>query len=528
MGNRMPGNFTPHCADGFSYSPRSERVPSTLGWLALVLGLHLSTPSAEAVNPHGPLSDLLVDASIGELGTGAAASLLARLNRYDLSRYSLNFSGGDRISLQGDPAKLDAAILAEGSKNRDLLNLTGPSGSLLFDSDDVRCYQKGKRYEPDLSQAPVSSAESCLGVANARIAAGKHLAFIARASGQSVASVAQQLVSAANANSVSTALTASRASTIDLLISRPSGQFMIDLRRLVSSRWSYVLGRSGLGGGAGAGDSSDRWGFYLNSGGNFGDINTSHRSLGFRINSQFATGGFDYRFSDRFFAGFLFNFTGNQNRLAQNTGSLDADIYRFMPFVSIVPFENAYIDVMVGYAYQRYQLDRIAPGTLASADYSADQALASINLGYTHSIRAFDITGYAGGSYVGTNVGGYGEQGAGTLLRVAQFEVSSWTSTVGMQLAYSHSLSLGVLKPNLRMEWIHEFSGEQPGIQVNVPIQGVVVHMTRPRNVQDWGKLAVGVQALLPRGITGYLSYEAQMMSIGENHAVEGGIRYEF
>lgn len=507
-------------------SREGRRQPPASGKLLLSLVLALPAWPARALNPNGPLSDLLVDAAVGELSTADAVSILDRLNQLDLGRYSLNFSGGDQLPLKRNAAKLDAAVVAAGEQNKDLLNLTGPKGSLLFDSDEIRCFQSGKRYQPDLSTNAVGSVEKCLGVANAKTAAAGSVALVAAASGQSAAAIGNKLVTAAAAGSVSTALAASRASTIDLLISRPSSQFMVDVRRLVNPRLAHPLGSQG--GGSGDGESADRWGVYLNSGGSFGDINTSRRALGFGIDSQFVTSGFDYRFSDRIFAGFLFNFSGIQSRFAQDTGSLNADVYRFMPFFSITPFENAYIDVMAGYGYQEYSLDRRAPDTAAHARYSADQALASINLGYTHSIRAFDITGYAGGSYIGTFVNGYGEQGRGTLLKVGGFEVSSWTSTVGLQLGYTHSLSFGVLKPNLRLEWIHEFSNAQENVQVSVPIQGVSIRMNRPDTTQDWGKVAAGVQAVLPRGITGYVNYEAQLMSVGENHTVEGGLRYEF
>lgn len=475
---------------------------------ALPCTLALGAVPAHALNADGPLRDMLVDATLGEFGNGEARTVLGRLNQFDLSAYSFTFSDGSRVALNQDSHALDQTLRAYEEQGLDPVRLAGPNGQLEFGDQDVTCATGGQSVTPDFESNAVGITEQCLGI---------------RTFQQSTDAVM--------------AATLAEVNTIDLLIARPTSRFMVDIRRFATPRraarrGSAEAGENGEGGGSGDDGYTlfeGPWGIYFNGGGNFGNIDSSSpHQIGFGIDSQYGTGGFDYRFSDTVVAGFMFNFAGSQARFAKGVGSLDADMYRFLPFISLTPFDNAYIDILAGYGYHTYNSRRNATGTQASANYSADQALAAINLGYTHSIGALSLTGYAGGSYIGTNVNGFNEQGRGTLLKVGGYSVSSWTSTLGTELAYAHGVSFGVLKPHLRLEWVHEFANDRNNVNVVVPAQGIVVNLTRTRMVQDWGRIAAGVQALLPHGLTGFVNYEAQVFAGGESHLVEGGLRMEF
>lgn len=129
---------------------------------------------------------------------------------------------------------------------------------------------------------------------------------------------------------------------------------------------------------------------------------------------------------------------------------------------------------------------------------------------------------------MGSAVHGYTEQGQGTLLKVKDYWANSWTSTLGALFTYAYSASFGVLQSILRLEWVHEFSDDPRPIQVFVPNQSLLVSVARPALAHDWGNLMAAIQAVLPHGLVGYLSYQAQVLAIGDNHSVEGGARYQF
>jgi uncharacterized protein with beta-barrel porin domain len=490
------------------------RYSRTLRWVGhrLVLSgaLALAAGSAGAINADSPFQDWLVDASLGEFDDGEAGRIQSRLNELDLSQYTLVFSEGASVKLDNADA-LDQTLADYEERGLELTGLAGPDGTLLFGSEEVACARGSGVATPDFESNALAATENCLGI-------------------RTFQESPQAQVASARA----------QANTVDLFISRPTSQFMMDIRRFepVRQHLHSVAGTSPgtgtgtdgdrpEGGGSGDGDTlfNGPWGVYFNGGGSFGKIDSTAQSTGFGVHTQFGTGGFDYRFSDRVAAGFLFNFSGATTTFNQGSGDLDADIYRFMPFATVTPFENAYIDILAGYAYQTYDSRRNSSGTLATANYSADQALAAINLGYSVPLGALEITGFAGGSYIDTEVGGYTEKGTG--LKIGSYQVSSWTSTVGMEFAYTYSVPFGVLIPHLRLEWTHEFANDQRSVSVFVPAQGSF-SLPTGNPIRDWGKVMAGVQTLLPGGMTGFVNYEAQIMSGGENHMVEGGLRLEF
>lgn len=456
---------------------------------------------ASAVNTQGPLVDFLVDAGQGQYDNAVARDFVTLLNEFELDKYSLRFSDGSYVSLGQSQEAIDAALLGKERGNLELTGLTGPSGSFSFATsadDEAACSSNGST-----SSAALNDIVSCVGAA---VTPGSIL------------------------QSAATAI--SEVNTIDLLILRPTTQYMIAIRRFVEPMDRFRPRGQGRPAGGGAGDETDLsgpWGVYFQGGGSFGNVNSSPQTVGFNINNQLATAGVDYRFSDALVAGLMFNFTGSQSRFAGNAGAVNADIYRFMPFVSIVPFENAYIDIMTGYSYHAYDSRRGSYGTAATASYSADQALASINLGYSYAFDALELTGIAGGSYVGTDVNGYTEQGQGLLLSVGGYHVSSWTSNLGLELAYAHSVSFGVLRPQLRLDWVHEFENQPHNFTVTVPaLSNLALPLVAGRRVSDWGNVSAGVQAVLPHGVIGFVNYQAQVFSGGDNHFVEGGVRLEF
>lgn len=472
--------------------------------------LALVPSAASALSTEGPLVDFLVDAGQGQFNSAEASDFLALLNEFQLDGYSLRFSDGSALPLSLPSGALNVALLGKEQGYAELRALTGPAGSFVFAAgadDDALCSATGA-----VSGSSLSDIATCLGAASgsplgAELSPGSSLRAAAAA--------------------------ASQVNTIDLLILRPTTQYMITLRRFVAPMGGYrSRDKDDEPSGGGAGDPealSGPWGVYFQGGGSFGSLDSSNRNTGFNIDNQLATAGVDYRFSDALVAGFLFNFTGSQSRFAGVTGRVNADIYRFMPFVSITPFENAYIDIMSGYSYHSYDSNRSGSGTVAAASYSADQAMASINLGYSYPFGALELTGIAGGSYVGTDVNGYTERGQGTLVSVGDYHVSSWTSNLGLQLAYSYSAPFGVVQPQLRMEWVHEFDNQPHKFNVTVPALGnLALPLVAGNRVTDWGNISAGVQTLFAHGVVGFVNYQAQVFSEGQNHLVEGGVRLEF
>lgn len=314
-----------------------RRCPSGRMAFAASAALFLSIPGeCPALSTDGPLRDFLVDASLGEFDSSEASQFVGLLNQFRLSGYALEFSDGSSLALDQNADALDTALRQKEQANANLTTFSGPTGKFSFAE----------------SEQATSTCSTGVG------STGTVLDALLSCVGADVQPTnALQAASAA----------VSQVNTIDLLILRPTSQFMVTIRGFVAPRFqnrsnppapaagsnSGPNNESGAtGGGSGDEESlfSGAWGGYFQGGGSFGRIDGGNSGPGFRVNNQTATGGIDYRFSKALVTGFLFNFTGSETRFGAQTGRLGADVYRFMPFASITPFDNSYIDVMAGYS----------------------------------------------------------------------------------------------------------------------------------------------------------------------------------
>lgn len=326
--------------------------------------------------------------------------------------------------------------------------------------------------------------------------------------------------------------TITQLTTVSNVFNRPTTTAEFSIRKLAGQHLAAQQ-KSGGGSSSDGVELDGRFGTFFSGGGSFGNMNGQASAIQglsrdpFSTFNQTGTGAFDFKFTDWLVAGFLFNYTGTQNSLSAPAapGSLLSDAYRFMPFVSMIPFENAYIDVSAGYGYQTYNSRRMFNGGNAIANYSSDQAMAAIDMGYNYSVDALELGAFIGGSYIGTDVSGYTEYGSG--ISMQPYNISSWTTTLGGQLAYSFSTSFAVLQPMVRMEWVHAFNTFTTANAV-LPLGGGLQPIQSVLGISDWGNFSAGVQATLPNGMNAFINYQGQVMAGGDNNGVLGGLRLEF
>ncbi len=446
------------------------------GTFLTILGLYGSITHA-VITGDGKtaFTDLLVTSTEGFWDDWQAERVADWLNGLDGSLYSVSLSDGTSRFV-GDTNAINPWLVSGRDEGYRLSRIGGPSSFWGFGEEGQMGCVGGANTQPPTDA--VGSLSACLG---------------------------------------STLETVVQIATVSNTFNRPTSQFQRDIRRFASRS----LNQASTGGGS----ASDNYlfegkiGTYFAGGGSFGNFDATKTNSAFGVYNQTGTGAMDYRFTDWAVAGFMFNYTGTQSIIALSSGHVDDNAYRFMPFASFIPFDNAYIDVMAGYGYQSY--NSFQGG--ASGVYSSDQALASMDLGYTYSIEEFDLTGFAGGSYIGTNVSGYTSS---DLTKVNPYSVTSWTSTLGGQLAYNYSTTFGVIQPLLRLEWVHGYN--DAGKVVITSAAGGISQLPSALGINDWGNITAGVQTVLPQGMMAFLNYQGQVMQGGQNNGVLGGVRLEF
>ncbi len=149
-----------------------------------------------------------------------------------------------------------------------------------------------------------------------------------------------------------------------------------------------------------------------------------------------------------------------------------------------------------------------------------DQVSVSLGGGYDAQIRrtsgatSWTVGGFGSLSWIDSDIDGYTERDAGPFnLVVAGQSVESLLSEAGLEVAYASSQSWGVLRPTLRLSWLHEFEDDARLIRAlfaeDVTANEFVIPTEEPD--RDFFNLTAGLTATMARGRTVYLIYETDL-----------------
>ncbi len=265
-----------------------------------------------------------------------------------------------------------------------------------------------------------------------------------------------------------------------------------------------------------------RWGLFVNGRISLGDRPSTARETGFDFETLGLTAGADYRLSDRLVLGGALGYLDSDTDLVQDGGRLDASGYSLSAYGSYYR-KNLYLDGVLSYGRNEYDLRRNIDlpqpfegrqryTALGSPDGS--QLSASLGAGYDAQIRAWSLGGYGGLSWVDSEIDGYAEQGAGPFnLAIAGQDVESLLSEAGVELAYAASQSWGVLRPTVRLSYLHEFEDDARLIRSrfveDLTANEFVIPTEDPD--RDYFNLTAGLTATLARGRTLYLIYDTDL-----------------
>ncbi len=120
-------------------------------------------------------------------------------------------------------------------------------------------------------------------------------------------------------------------------------------------------------------------------------------------------------------------------------------------------------------------------------------------------------------------------------LRVRDQNFNSLTTALGGGASYAMSKGFGVLVPQIRAEWIHEFKNDDRLLTatfVNDPRANLDGHTLFARTDgpdRDYFTILFSLSTVLRGGLQGFVSYERvfELKDITSN-IFNGGVRYEF
>ena len=302
------------------------------------------------------------------------------------------------------------------------------------------------------------------------------------------------------------------------------------------------------GGAAGADDDFGPWGFFISGDITFGDKDSTINEAGFDFDTQGITAGVDYRLSDSAVLGAAFGYVNTDTDLDANGGSLDGSGYSLTVYGTYYQDENFYLDSSLSYGWHDYDQDRNIRYNLASnntvvdqtllADYDGSQFSFTLGGGYEFSQGAFSFGPVSQLQYVDADVDGYQERaadsnsdGSGWTVELDDQEYESLTLSLGGQTSYVMSQSWGVLVPQARFDWVHEFEDDNRLISGRFLGDPSRTQFSLPTDEadSDYFNLGLGMSAIFSEGKSAFLYYQTTLgFDDLEHHSFSGGIRWEW
>lgn len=202
--------------------------------------------------------------------------------------------------------------------------------------------------------------------------------------------------------------------------------------------------------------------------------------------------------------------------------------------------ENLFLDALINYGHLNFDINRnisyTIPGdvvrTSTRGDTDGNLWGFTVSSGYNLHFQALNFTPYVRFAYRRLKIDDYHEQGGfGWGMRFEEQHIRSMKSVAGAQVSYAISLPWGVLTPQFRGEWHHEFRDPSRTITASFlgdpAAQGFALRVPAPD--RDYATFGGDLTATFAYGISAFIGYEAlvgyQHIS---SHRITGGVRVQF
>jgi len=298
---------------------------------------------------------------------------------------------------------------------------------------------------------------------------------------------------------------------------------------------------------------TDRLGAFLNVFGGWGDVGAQGEESSFDYHGGGFTGGVDYRIDDNKVAGLGFGWNRQVDDFDLFTsvagggavvggGDLEADSY-VLSLYGTLHQGPVYVDGMLSYTYVDYEIRRpvVIPGlgfgAVAQADPNAHQLGLSTGVGYPILLSGVLADATVGPiarvEYLYTRISSYTEGGVpGVALDYDDQNVHSLVTSIGGEVSYPVSTSVGVFTPQLRVTWEHEFEDDKRSIDSRLVAddtgRGFLSVFTDSPD-RNYARVGASVAAQLAGGISAFVDYDAVVaLRKIDAHKITAGGRIEF
>lgn len=295
------------------------------------------------------------------------------------------------------------------------------------------------------------------------------------------------------------------------------------------------------GGAAGEGD--PRWGVFINATFNRADKDTTSREDGFDAKNWSLNGGVDYRVSDNFVVGGALSYSDTAVDIDGGLGAIDTTGLGLSAYAS-AGVGNFYVEGFLSYVFNEYESSRnigylnfsttLGPpiSRVANGDTKGNQITFGVGGGYDIALQSVTVTPYGRLEYLELTIDDFDESGASGLnLHIDKQSVTSLQTALGVRAGYSVSTSSGVIRPQLSLEWNHEFDNNSRSVvarYIHDP-QGNLILVPTEDPDRNYFTLGLGISAVLQSGMSAFVNYST-VLGYGDlsHHSLTAGARWEF
>jgi len=294
-------------------------------------------------------------------------------------------------------------------------------------------------------------------------------------------------------------------------------------------------GKGKAGGGAGDIDLS-AWNFWGKVDSGFGSQTATARNVsGFKFDNHNFMVGADYRINEQWMAGANFDYRHSNATFNAGRGDTLSDSYIGGLYSSYFITDALHVDATATYGGLDYETRRniefFGNSSVAKATPTAEQYSFSWGGGYDFNYQALTVAPYLRGEYIGLGIDRYSEHGSAAAVQFNKQNVESLISTLGVQSSYAFSFPWGVLIPQLRGEWHHQYLDGSRSVTGSFVAAGSSSRFTMVSDgpSRDYYTFGAEVSSVLPGGISAFLAYETLQgyQNINSNRLMLGG-RVEF
>lgn len=233
---------------------------------------------------------------------------------------------------------------------------------------------------------------------------------------------------------------------------------------------------------------------------------------------------------------------------APNAGGHKSETISVTAFAAANLAENVWLDAAAGYGWSDNDFRRNAvfradtpadrqPNVAVATTGSAKgrQWFMTVGLGYDFASGPLSIGPYLRGRYSHSHINGYEEKESGAatglIMDISEQEAESLAGIIGARASYAISASWGVIVPQGRLEFEHEFEDDARTTITRFALDpnGVPLPVTSAAPDRNHFNAGLSLSFILPNGVIPYIDYEALLgYSDFTRHRVSAGLRLEF